>query len=198
MANISQTLAELNLISGKVVKATFDKYYSDIMDFEISSPSTFMEEMWSRYPSGASSTNGKIFEGLLATTLYRSGVHPLYVEAVLSFVPNVEFHFVAYSRKFGPIILSAKTSLRERYKQADLEGMMVRQVHRKAKSYLLTLDVAAARLVNKKIENGQVLGLDNVIVATDPSFDVLITEMQTYDFFQPEKIEILTCKRLVS
>lgn len=194
---ISKRLAKLNLISGNGVMTIFDEFYSDIMDIDLALPSEFMRLLWERYPGGASSLNGKVFEGLLGTTLYRYGIHPLYVEAVLSFVPNVEFDFVAYSRKYGPIILSAKTSLRERYKQADLEGMMVRQVHRKAKSFLITLDISAARLVNKKISNGQVLGLDDVIVAIDTKFDELIKVLQTYDYYEPEKIEVLTCKRLV-
>lgn len=194
---ISKKLAGLNLISGKAVMKTFDQYFSDILEIDIASSSQFISLLWDRYPGGASSLNGKVFEGLLAITLYRAGIHPLYVEAVLSFVPNVEFDFVAYSRKYGPIILSAKTSLRERYKQADLEGMMVRQVHRKAKSFLITLDVPAARLVNAKINNGQVLGLDDVIVATDNAFDILIKELQGYDYYIPKKIEVLTCKRLV-
>ena len=114
-----------------------------------------------------------------------------------AFVPNVEFDFVAYSQQHGPIILSAKTSLRERYKQADLEGMMIRQVHRRAKSYLLTLDYKAALLVNDKISKGQVLGLDKVIVATDRAFDDLIKSLQNFDFYEPKPIEVLTSKRLI-
>jgi len=35
--------------------------------------------------------------------------------------------------------LTIKTSLRERYKQADLEGLALKQVYRKSKTYLITL-----------------------------------------------------------
>lgn len=195
--NASKELLNKNLISGPAVIKIFDEFYSDIFDLDISSPSKLMAELWKRYPNKIKSLNGKVFEGLLATILYRSGIHPLYVEAMLSFVPNVEFDFVAYSRQHGPVILSAKTSLRERYKQADLEGMMVRQVHRKAKSYLITLDEKAALLVNNKISKGQVLGLDNVIVATDTAFDELIDVLKSYDFYEPKPIEIITSKRLI-
>lgn len=197
MMSISGILSDKNLISGPAVQAIFDEYYEDILELEASSPSKLMQELWSRYPNKIRSLNGKVFEGLLATVLYRAGVYPLYAEASLSFVPNVEFDFVAYCRECGPVILSAKTSLRERYKQADLEGMMVRQVHRKAKSYLITLDEPAARLVNEKILNGQVLGLDDVIVATDKKFDSLIAEISQLNFFTPEKIEVLKGKRLI-
>jgi len=194
---ISQTLVEMNLISGPAVMRIFDDYYQDILEIDISSPSKAMIELWSRYPNEIRSLNGKIFEALLATIWFRSGISPIYVEAMLSFVPNVEFDFVAYSRENGPVILSAKTSLRERYKQADLEGMMVRQVHRRAKSYLVTLDENAARLVNEKIVTGQVLGLDNVVVATSDGFDTLITELKELTFYEPEKIDVLKSKRLI-
>ena len=196
--SISEQLTGLNLISGPAVIKVFDEYFSDILMIDITSPSAAITELWSRYPSGkASSLNGKVFEGLLATIFYRCGIFPLYVEARLSFVPNVEFDFVAYSKKFGPIILSAKTSLRERYKQADLEGMMVRQMHRKAKSFLITLNSKEARVVNAKIDTGQVLGLDSVVVATDIAFDHLIDDIKMYEYFEPEKIEVPSCKRLV-
>lgn len=192
-----EELIEKNLISGPAVIKVFTEIYDDILEIDISSPSAAMGELWGRYPNEIRSLNGKVFESLLATILYRAGIYPIYAEAMLSFVPNVEFDFVAYSRECGPVILSAKTSLRERYKQADLEGMMVRQVHRKAKSFLLTLDTSAALLVNRKIESGQVLGLDDVIVATDQKFDGLVSNLQEMNFYEPEKIEVLSCKRLI-
>ena len=91
----------------------------------------------------------------------------------MGFIPNIEFDFVAYSKEIGPIVLSAKTSLRERYKQADLEGMMMRQVHRRAKSYLLTLDKDEAMNVNSKIQEGKVLG-DSMYVALSQSLMILL------------------------
>lgn len=195
--SVSDVLIKRNLISGPAVIKIFDEFYQDILTIDMSSPSAVMYELWSRYPNEIRSLNGKVFEGLLATILYRSDIHPIYVEAMLSFVPNVEFDFVAYSRENGPVILSAKTSLRERYKQADLEGMMVRQVHRKAKSYLITLDVKAAKLVNTKISKGQVLGLDDVVVATSSDFDKLIKELQKLEFYEPDPIDVLKSKRLI-
>lgn len=194
---ISQTLVKMNLISGPAVIKIFDEHYNDILDIDISSPADAMSELWSRYPNKIRSLNGKVFEALLATIWFRSGIAPIYVEAMLSFVPNVEFDFVAYSRENGPVILSAKTSLRERYKQADLEGMMVRQVHRKAQSYLVTLDEKAANLVNGKISTGQVLGLDNVVVATNHEFNELVAKLKTMTFYEPEKIDVLKSKRLI-
>ena len=194
---ISDELKRLQLISGQKISEIFDDLYSDILTITYSSEASLINDLWVRYTPTNSALNGNVFEGILASVLYRSGILPLYVQAKLSYVPNVDFDFVAYTKEFGPIILSAKTSLRERYKQADLEGMMLRQVHRKSKSYLITLNVAEANSVNNKIENGLVLGLDDVIVATDEKFDKLIVELKTYHYYQPEKIDVLTSTRLI-
>ena len=196
--SVSEELQALALISGKGISKIFDDIYGDILTYKYSSESAFISDLWERYEANSVSMNGAVFEGLLATILYRSGITPLFVQAKLSFVPNVDFDFVAYSKEFGPVILSAKTSLRERYKQADLEGMMLRQVHRKSKSYLITLNAKEAASVNRKIETGLVLGLDKVVVATDNTFDQLIDELKEMNFFRPEKIDVLTSTRVIS
>lgn len=187
------------LLSGKETIQVFKKIYPDILTIKYQSGAKFIEQMWKRYKDSSISKrlDIRIFRMLLSVLFYRQGVLPFYLNASLHHIPNIKFDFIAYSREYGPVILSAKTSLRERYKQADLEGMMVRQVHRKAKSYLITLDEPAARLVNEKIQNGQVLGLDDVVVASDPKFDQLIEEIRKLSFYTPEKIEVLTGKRLI-
>ncbi len=198
----SKELNELGLISGNRVSDIFDEFYSDILTRNFDSPSAFVKDLWPKYwlnyDNKSPSLNGAVFEGILATLLFRSEILPLYVQAKLAFVPNVEFDFIAYTEEYGPIILSAKTSLRERYKQADLEGMMLRQVHRKAKSYLITLNSREADTLNKKIKNEEVLGLDGVIVASDKKFDELINELKTYEYVQPEKMDVLTSSRLIT
>ena len=195
--SISTVLEQRNLISGEKLKSIFDELYSDILTFDISSSSGFISSMWARYESGENSLNGKVFEGLLACLLYRKKILPIFVQAKLAFVPNVDFDFVTHTKEFGPIVLSAKTSLRERYKQADLEGMMLRQVHRKSKSYLLTLDIPAANTVNKKIQKGEVLGLDDVIVATSRRFDDLIRELTSYNYDQPAKVDVINSTKVI-
>ena len=203
--SISKELLELQLISGDKVCAVFDELFTDILTIEYNSACEFMDEFWKRYDpyskkNGKSnnSLNGGVFEGLLATIFYRSEISPLYIQANVSFVPNIDFDFIGYSKEFGPISLSAKTSLRERYKQADLEGMMLRQVHRRAKSYLITLDKVTAVNTNKKIESGQVLGLEEVVIATHEPFTNLINKLKKLHFYQPEKVEVIKGKRIIS
>lgn len=195
---ISTQLRDLSLISGDGISKIFDEIYSDILTATYDSESEFMKEFWSRYTPDKVSLNGAVFEGLLATILYRSGIVPLFVQAKLSFVPNVDFDFVAYCKECGPVTMSAKTSLRERYKQADLEGMMLRQVHRRAKSYLITLNEREAAVNNAKIQTGLILGLDKIVVATQPAFDELIKELKALTYYKPQKIDVLKSTRIIS
>ncbi|HPD83325.1 MAG TPA: hypothetical protein PLK85_05855 [Alphaproteobacteria bacterium] len=194
---VSQQLKKLNLVSGGKTLEIFDKYYSDIFDVSYNSESELIKMLWARYPATSNSLNGKVFEGLLAVIFYRSGIRPLYIQANFTFVANVNFDFVAFSQEHGPIAISVKTSLRERYKQADLEGTAFKQVHRGAKSYLITLDDAAAQTANEKIQRNLILGIDEVIVATHKNFDEMIKFLKTLHYVIPEKVEIVQSTNIV-
>jgi len=195
--SVSQELISLGLISGKKTGKVFDELYSDILTVDYSLESEFISSLYHKYTPTNPSLNGAVFEGILATVLYRSRILPIYAQVKLAFVPNINFDFVLYSREYGPIIISAKTSLRERYKQADLEGMMLRHVHRKSRSYLITLNESEATLVNDKINSGLVLGIDEVIVATRPKFDEFIATLKSLNYCEPGKIDILTSARVI-
>src|SRR2546421_9618463 len=95
--------------------------------------------------------NGAIFEYLIMVCLYSKGILPFYIQAKISFVPNATYDIVLYSSANFPITLSIKTSLRERYKQADLEGLALKNVHRRVKNYLITLSAKEYEGVRKKI-----------------------------------------------
>ena len=56
--------------------------------------------------------------------------------------------------------ISAKTTLRERCKQADLEAVALKYVHRRAKSHLVNISEPENSKLQQKIENGDVMGLD--------------------------------------
>jgi hypothetical protein len=98
----------------------------------------------------------------------------------------------------GPICISAKTSLRERYKQADLEAIALKYVHRKALSYLVTLEENEARSVKEKIKSGDVIGLDNVVVATSNEFNELIEELKSYKFSEPPTVKVIESNQVIT
>ena len=117
---------------------------------------------------------------------------------MLAFVPNVIFDLMFYTRERGPICWSVKTSLRERYKQADLESIALKYVHRKAFSYLITLDTNEALSVKNKIKTGDVIGLDNVIVATSSEFDKLVSDLKKFDFEDPPTVKVIESNQIVT
>lgn len=161
--------------------------------------SDYIKTTWNNYKCtslSARDLNGKVFEYILISLFINRNLLPLYIQAKAAFVPNVDFDLLLYTNK-KPIVLSAKTGLRERYKQADLESIALKYVHRRAESYLLTLDKTECNAVNSKILNGDVIGIDKVILATSKEMDSLIKELETLNLKKAKTIEVITAQSIV-
>jgi hypothetical protein len=148
-------LNKLGITLGKDNKAelVFDTLFPDFMNVKYSLPSEYVKIYWEAYKYRDelnSNLNGRIFEFILATLFVREGILPLYLSAKVAFVPNVIYDLMFYTNERGPICISAKTSLRERYKQADLESIALKYVHRKALCFLITLEEKEAKSVKQK------------------------------------------------
>ncbi len=165
-------------------------------------PHDYVNYCWNKYiTSGVTqnnSLNGQIFELIIATLFVKEGLLPLHLQAQVAFVPNVKFDVVLYSNETGPIGLSLKTSLRERYKQADLEAIALKYVHRKAENYLLTMDRDEAESVSQKIIAGDVLGLNKAVLATEEGFDRFIDDLKQKQFITPGAVEIISATSIVT
>ena len=85
-----------------------------------------------------------------------------------------------------------KVSLRERYKQADLEGLALRQVYRRAKIYLITLSEKEAAGVVEKIKVADIAGLDRCLLADRPEYSELMDELCGLEFSRA--VEIMPIK----
>ena len=152
-------------------------------------------EMYRANYSNNPSVNGKVFELLICETLVRENVLPFYYQAQIYLVPNATFDIVCFnSRK--PVVLSCKVSLRERYKQADLEGTVLRQVYRLAESYLLTLSDEQTG-VQAKIEEGGIAGLTACIRADAEQYTRLLAKLSKREFVEASPI-IPLCGSLFS
>lgn len=165
--------------SEKVFEELFAPLTFEQVDY--STPLDYVTKFWERYQERTdknNSLNGKIWEYIIITLLYREGLLPFYTQAKVAFVPNVEFDVLLYTLS-RPISLSLKTSLRERYKQADLEAIALRYVHRRAKSYLLTLDPGEAAQCKEKVKSGDIIGLDSIIDCNTTDINGLIEELKT-------------------
>ena len=109
--SISSQLESLNIISGEKTINVFDKLFKNILKKKILSSSGFINTNWKRFKTSSAynsknySLNGNVFEGLLAALFYRVGIYPLFRQAKMAFIPNIEFDFVAYSKEIGPVVL---------------------------------------------------------------------------------------------
>ena len=191
-------LNELGIIIGRNTKAEliFDSLYPNFLEVEYTKPTEYITKYWNEYskhPEKNNSQNGKVFEYILATLCVRENILPIYLIAKVAFVPNVIYDIMFYTTEKGPICWSIKTSLRERYKQADLEAIALKYVHRKALSYLITLEKREA-----KIKDGSVIGIDNVIVATDEEFNDLIAELKEFEFSEPPTVKVIDSNQIIT
>ena len=177
-------LFERKIVKTKHTKAAlvFENLFGHI-DFEhldCSSPKDYIKLYWDKYMASDvkknNSLNGSIFELVIHTLLYKEGIVPFYTKAKVAFVPNIEFDTLLYTPS-KPICLSLKTSLRERYKQADLEAIALRYVHRKSQSYLLTMDSYEAKSCNSKIKTGEIIGIDEVVDCNTEEVNQLIKKL---------------------
>jgi len=166
--------------------------------------SEYVNYCWNKYKEFSkrkpqnNNTNGNVFELIVESELYRRSLCPMYLQAKVAFVPNVKFDVLLYSSEQFPIGVSIKTSLRERYKQADLEAIALKYVHRKALNYLVTLDIYEANNAKKKLERGELLGIDRIVIATNEDFDMMFDELMQMSFIQPGKIDIITAGNIVT
>ncbi|MEG1836079.1 MAG: hypothetical protein RR229_08200 [Oscillospiraceae bacterium] len=165
-------------------------------------PSEYVRDCWEKYENCPvaknNALNGSVFEIIIATLFTKEGITPIHLQAKIAFVPNVNFDLVLYANETGPIGISLKTSLRERYKQADLEAIALKYVHRKAENYLLSLDKAETQSVNQKITNGDVMGINKAILTTDSEFDEFVNMLKQKELITPEKVEIISATRIVT
>ena len=142
--------------------------------------------------------NGKIFEIIIATLLLREKIYPIYMNAKVAFVPNINYDLLLYSKDRGPISLSAKTSFRERYKQADLEAIALKYVHRRSKCFLITLSEGDANMVNEKQKIGDLIGLDSAVCSTNSAFNDLIEEIKELNLVESPKIRVITTSQVIT
>lgn len=196
-------LQQLGITVGNDSKAAavFNRLFPNFMEVEYLTPNEYINQYWQAYqrdPEGNNNLNGKIFEYILATLCVRERILPLFMSAKVAFVPNVAYDLMFYTAERGPICISAKTSLRERYKQADLEAIALKNVHRKAMCYLLTLNEHEAAGVQEKIRKGDVIGLDNVVVATHNDFNDLIIQLKSFEFLDPPTVKVIDSNQIIT
>lgn len=183
--------SEIEVIIGGESAAVYTELLADLKPAgpENLAPHEFVKRsnVWLHRKRCTNSINGRVFEYLICETLAQQKLAPFYYQAKFERVPNADFDIVLYSPQ-KPVVLTIKRSLRERYKQADLEGIALRQVYRRAKSYLITLSHDEAASVSIKIKNGDVAGLDKCICADKEEYTELLKELRKSTYSRAKEV----------
>ncbi|MFT2804797.1 hypothetical protein ACMUE1_01905, partial [Candidatus Phytoplasma asteris] len=96
------------------------------------------------------------------------GIIHLYPQVYLFFIPDIKFDLVLFTKKKRIIAFNFKTCLRERYKQAMVEGQQLKKLDTRFEYYLLINDATETQKLNNKITNGKVQGINQVINLFSP------------------------------
>jgi hypothetical protein len=137
-------------------------------------------------PNSIANFAGTWMEYSLMAALLERGKKPLFWQAEFKEIPNNFYDIVFFTKEHGPVVLSPKTSLRERYKQADLEALALRGLFPASRFYLLSLDPNKKHIANvqRKIASGEVRGIRSLTDETN--MDELFKELDAMTVIEPE------------
>ena len=126
-----------------------------------------MDKGYEQLATGVARHNGRIFEGLFLAVLGREGIRHLILDAEYECLPYSSIDVAIYSSTGGPFLISLKSSLRERWKQSDLEFSRIKSINKNAVCAIATL--ADAGMPLRLQESDSLLGCDHVIDCRVPS-----------------------------
>ena len=130
-------------------------------------PSRFMESAYAKFSTGMPRHNGKLFEGLFLAILGRSGLSHVILDAEYSCLPYSTIDIAIYNENNSPALISLKSSLRERWKQSDLEFSRIKSLNPRATCAIATLEDAGMPL--RLLEENRLLGSDFIVDCKVPS-----------------------------
>ncbi len=134
--------------------------------------------------------NGSIFECLILEALLIHGIQPAYYQANLLNIPGVKYDIVLHNLR-RPVVISCKTSFRERIKQAYYEGLMFKNIHREGLSYVVTMDAKEGRREQRKVDRKEAQGADQIITVApgNSTFDELLDRLAAENYLRAEPVQ---------
>jgi len=135
-------------------------------------------------PQSIASMRGRWLEWAVVVALKECRRLPAYWQAEFVAVPRNYNDVVLWSKEHGPVVLSCKTSLRERYKQADLEAVALRQHYPGARFFIVTIDADKRHVANvrRKIADKELLALQGIYDETNA--DELFMLLKTWTLME--------------
>ena len=167
-----------------------DVYPDIIADIdEYTTPAAFMRDIEANLPR-ENQRRGRVFELAFCEILKQESITPFYYQVRFTPRPIIDFDVLLYQSPNRPWSFSLKTSFRERWKQAYLEAVILKNTYPAARSYLVTLHENEARTRQESIKNQQTPELDGCILANTPELDSLINLLrkQRFEAIRPVRL----------
>ncbi|WAN63370.1 hypothetical protein RS022_04810 [Candidatus Phytoplasma rubi] len=134
---------------------------------------------------------GKINEYLILLYFQNQGIIHLYPQAYLFFISDIKFDLVLFTKNKRIIAFNFKTCLRDRYKQAMVEGQQLKKLDTRFEFYLLTNNEPETQRLNHKINQGKVQGINQVINLFSDSANNFLQNLITRQFIPFSNINII-------
>ncbi len=163
------------------IKQVFLEIYSNILDSVPDTASKFFRENWSiweSYAEGRTINNvipGKVFEKLFEIYCFMLNYEIIAQDESFEDVPLVKPDFLLKNKDGEYLFLSLKTSLRERWKQADWEAIYIKEYYPTTLCILITFHEREEKNLQSNIEKNLLKGLDDSCLATSDKFDQILT-----------------------
>ena len=153
-------------------------------------PSQFFNTFWKKYEKFKknykkikgkeinNSYNGQALEIILAYLFTREEIQIEKMDENLNDVKYVKPDFLLKSSDNQKCFISAKVSIRERWKQADWEAIKYKERYPSAKCFLIMNDKKEYKGIKSKIKD---LDLDDVILASSSDLNNLIKTIRGLD-----------------
>lgn len=138
---------------------------------------------------------GKINEYLILLYLKNKGITNLYPQSYLFFIPDIKFDLVLFTKTKRIIAFNFKTCLRDRYKQAIVEGQQLKKLDTRFEFYLLTNNTTETQRLNKKIHQGKIPGINQVIDCFSPQANIFLKTLLNNQFLPFSDINMIKNKK---
>ncbi len=196
---LSLKLSQLGVLAHQGEVNCFENILKAITSNDTYLPSNYYRALWEKYVNSPDfgHYDDAIFKSLILSIMVIDNIKEIHLQATLFPYLNIEHDCILYSKERGPIILNFSFKTIKRHNFFALQASILKQAYPHARSFLITMDEREAAVINTKIKTGQILGLDNVIVANQSSFDDLIKELKSYTLYKPDPVNVLTSARFI-
>ena len=120
--------------------------------------------------------SGDAFEFLIGEMLVMHGLVPFYTQAEIWKVPMSKVDFLLYDEN-EPVILTCKSSMAERWRQAAFEGIFLKHIYHRGRCYLVSADSNGVRKRNANIDEGEIEGIDRCFLAYSEEFKKFLEDL---------------------